>query len=117
LFALGCLIFDISTGERPYDGIDDQNYEEIERRYTAQVFPSLDGIPYRDASFKCWTLQYTSVDDLRSELRQYSKEAKGLSEHGRPEWCFEASHMSKLAICFVAFSSIIMLGVIRKRGL
>jgi len=83
LFALGCLIFEISTGVRPYDDIDDQNYEEIGRRYTARSFPSLDGNPYRDATLKCWTLQYTSVDDLRSELRQFSKETQGSREHGR----------------------------------
>ncbi|RJE16706.1 Protein tyrosine kinase [Aspergillus sclerotialis] len=53
LFALGCLIYDIFTGERPYNEIDDSDV--IERRYAAQIFPCLNCLRYQDIIFKCWT--------------------------------------------------------------
>ena len=58
IFALGCLIFEISTGLRPYDEIDDRDYKEIERLYAAQVFPLTDGLKYHTVIRKCWTSQY-----------------------------------------------------------
>lgn len=68
IFALGCLIFEVSTGLRPYDEIDDAHYEEIENRYTAQVFPCLNGLRYRNIIHKCWTSQYASVDQLIQDI-------------------------------------------------
>lgn len=65
LFALGCLIYEISTGVRPYNEIDD---EEVERLYSANVFPDLEGLRYRDVINKCWTLQYASVSMLQDDF-------------------------------------------------
>ncbi|KAJ5561475.1 hypothetical protein N7461_000236 [Penicillium sp. DV-2018c] len=70
LFALGCLIYEISTGERPYNEIDDCDSEEIERRYAAQQFPKLDGLRYQNIIFKCWSAQYPTVAALRSDWSQ-----------------------------------------------
>ncbi|KAL2822773.1 kinase-like protein [Aspergillus cavernicola] len=41
LFALGCLIYEISSGAHPYSEIED--LDEVARLYAAQVFPPLDG--------------------------------------------------------------------------
>lgn len=68
IFALGCLIFEISTGLRPYNEIDDEHYEEIERRYAAQEFPCLDGLRYQNIIYKCWTSQYASVDQIVQDI-------------------------------------------------
>lgn len=63
MFALRCLIYEISTSLRPYEEIDDR-HEEIQNRYAAQIFPSLDHLKYRNIIHKCWTSQYKRVNQL-----------------------------------------------------
>ncbi|KAJ5114402.1 hypothetical protein NUU61_000161 [Penicillium alfredii] len=70
IFALGCLIFEITTGLRLYDEINDDDYQEIESRYAIGQFPCLDGLPYREIIHKCWTCQYTNVDQLKRDLQK-----------------------------------------------
>ncbi|KAJ6003783.1 hypothetical protein N7540_011206 [Penicillium herquei] len=69
IFALGCLIFEIVTGIRPYNEIPDDECEEIERRYAAGRFPSLNGNPYGNIIFKCWTLQYVDVKQVKHDMK------------------------------------------------
>ncbi|PYI37004.1 kinase-like protein [Aspergillus indologenus CBS 114.80] len=65
LFALGCLIYEISTGRRPYEEIEDT--EEVEKLYHARQFPNLDGLKYQSIIYKCWTSQYTDANLLRGD--------------------------------------------------
>ena len=91
IFALGCLIYEISTGLPPYHEIDDEHYEEIERRYAAQEFPCLDGIRYQDIIYKCWASQYAGVDQIVRDIsscieggeagRDASSSETGISHH------------------------------------
>lgn len=76
LFALGCLIYEISTGVRPYNEIDD--HEEIERLYSASRFPNLEGLRYRDIINKCWTFQYSSAGMLQDDFSRCFTRDKGL---------------------------------------
>lgn len=39
LFAQSALVYEISTGRRPYDEIPDSDDEEVQRRFAAQVLP------------------------------------------------------------------------------
>ncbi|RDW74498.1 uncharacterized protein DSM5745_07160 [Aspergillus mulundensis] len=80
LFALGCLVYELSTGIRPYDEIDD---DEVERLYKAQTFPNLDGLKYRNIIYKCWTSQYEGVDALRVDYSHYTHQADkgGILQH------------------------------------
>jgi serine/threonine protein kinase len=66
IFTLGCLFFEIATGQRPYNEIDDD--EEIQQRYRDGQFPCLKGVLHNEIIYKCWTSQYTSVDELLHEL-------------------------------------------------
>lgn len=68
IFALGCLIYEISTGARPYNEIDD--LEEVGKFYAAQTFPDLEGLRYGDIIFKCWTSQYANADLLREDYNR-----------------------------------------------
>ncbi|KAJ5330566.1 hypothetical protein N7476_000349 [Penicillium atrosanguineum] len=70
IFALGCLIFEIMTGSRPYNEINDENYQEIVRRYSIGHFPSLEGLPYQEIIHKCWACQYTDMDQLKRDLQK-----------------------------------------------
>lgn len=68
LFALGSLVYEISTGRRPYDEIPDSDSEEVQNRYAARIFPCLDGLGYREIISNCWSSQYENIDQLRSDL-------------------------------------------------
>lgn len=120
LFALGCLIYEISTGERPYGEIDDRDYEEIERRYATQIFPKLDGLRYQNIIFKCWSTQYASVAALRTDLCQYLGRGEYLSGSGRLWHRFESSLISisflKLTLCAIGIGSVIFWGAYHKPG-
>ncbi|EAS34712.3 TKL protein kinase [Coccidioides immitis RS] len=72
LFALGCLIYEISTGIRPYHEIDT---EEIEKLYKAHIFPKLDGLKYQNIIYKCWTSQYEGVDELQGDYSHCTYQA------------------------------------------
>jgi serine/threonine protein kinase len=65
LFALGCLIYELSSGTRPYDKVED--VEEVARLYAKQTFPNIDGFRYQDLIYKSWTFAYTTVGMLRED--------------------------------------------------
>lgn len=66
IFALGSFIYEVSTGLRPFDEIDDE--DDIERMFAEHVFPCLDGLEFRQIIIKCWKSQYSSVDSIRADL-------------------------------------------------
>jgi serine/threonine protein kinase len=74
IFALGCLIFEIMTGNRPYDEIPDDACEEIERRYAIGAFPLLKENVYEKIILKCWTLQYVDVKQVKQDMKTLREE-------------------------------------------
>lgn len=68
LFALGCLIYEVSSGIRPYDDID---VEEVDRLYAIKSFPSLNGFRYHDLIQKCWHSEYTTASMLQDDFHRY----------------------------------------------
>jgi serine/threonine protein kinase len=111
LFALGCLIYEISTGQRPYNEIDDSESKEIERRYAAQIFPSLVGLKYRDIISKCWTSRYSSADMLRTDFDRCIRGSDGLREPTRSERRIESGLFQRpfvtLAVSIASASCVI----------
>lgn len=67
LFALGCLIYEITTGVRPYDEIPDDEIERVEHFYSSGQYPSLEGNPYKGIIYNCWTCRYTDIGQLRRD--------------------------------------------------
>ncbi|KAI9822030.1 MAG: hypothetical protein M1832_003202 [Thelocarpon impressellum] len=81
LFALGTTIYDIMVGHEPFpdlDNVDDQ--EEIEKRYIAGQFPTVDGVLAGDVIRKCWTLAYQSVDECAEELKALEERSQAQSQ-------------------------------------
>lgn len=74
IFALGCLIFEIMTGSRPYNEIPDDACEDIERRYAIGKFPSLKDNVYERIILKCWTLQYVDVKQVKQDMKTIREE-------------------------------------------
>ncbi|RAH42395.1 kinase-like protein, partial [Aspergillus brunneoviolaceus CBS 621.78] len=62
LFALGCLIFEIVAGYRPYEEIGDDDWETIAQNYSRGIFPPVEGIRYGDIIHQCWTSRYAKAD-------------------------------------------------------
>lgn len=80
LFALGCTIYEILLGRRPYEGMDD---EDIQRLYSEKCFPGLDGIEeeyWRDVIEKCWLCEYERATDILGDIPYIS-----CIEYGRLE--------------------------------
>jgi hypothetical protein len=68
IFAIGSLIYEITTGSRPYDDIED---DEVMKRYSSKDFPSLLGIECGGIIYKCWTQSYGNVDDVLHAVKQH----------------------------------------------
>jgi serine/threonine protein kinase len=113
IFALGCLIYEITTGLRPYDEIDDSNDEEIENRYSTGTFPCLDGVPYREIIRNCWTCQYTDINQLKVEFQDKTGVGRlfltaFLSRYARVIQVCRLSFTS-LTICVMMISGLLFL--------
>lgn len=68
LFALGSTVYELLLGEKPYEGMED---EEIQRLFSDKVFPTLDGIrdqQWRNIIQKCWTCQYSRASDILENI-------------------------------------------------
>ena len=50
---------------RPYEGLTE---EQIEEKYAAEEFPSLDGNLARDIIKKCWNEEYESAEEVANAL-------------------------------------------------
>ncbi|KAF2105483.1 hypothetical protein BDV96DRAFT_592411 [Lophiotrema nucula] len=61
VFAVGSLIFEISTGKRPYDDIED---EEVESFFRQKVFPRTTDVCFGDIIEKCWFGDFKSVAEI-----------------------------------------------------
>ncbi|KNG90832.1 hypothetical protein ANOM_000959 [Aspergillus nomiae NRRL 13137] len=68
LFALGCLIFEIVVGSRPYEEIADKDWETIAENYDRGIFPPAEGLKYGEIMYKCWTSKYMDARQLLSDI-------------------------------------------------
>ena len=78
LFALGSVIYEITTWKRPWRDLED---EEIEARYAREEFPPLDGNITCSIISRCWNEVYDTADDVVVDLEQCCK-----SIEGRKQW-------------------------------
>ena len=65
LFALGSAIYEIMVWAAPYEGLGD---EDIELKFAAEVFPSLEGVAAGHIIQMCWDEQYESSDEAVEAL-------------------------------------------------
>lgn len=65
LFGLGSAVYEIFVGSYPHEGLD---YDEIERKFAAEEFPSLDMIPAGDIIRKCWNEMFERADGVVEAL-------------------------------------------------
>ncbi|GJP87269.1 hypothetical protein AnigIFM60653_001136 [Aspergillus niger] len=107
LFALGCLIFEIMVGARPYEEISDEDWEVIAENYEHGIFPHTESLKYGDIIYKCWTSQYTAANELLPDIEsaEYSGrdvEADVSPSASRNYPMYNRMPVAALAICIVA---------------
>jgi serine/threonine protein kinase len=72
LFALGSVLYEISTGSRPHE---DESYpalydNKIARFYAADIFPDLSGLKMAHIINKCWKAGYESASEVLVDTRR-----------------------------------------------
>ena len=67
VFALGCLIYEVAAGKKPYEEIGEENWEQISSNYATGNCPCLDGLKYRHIIQKCWSIQYSNAQQVLLE--------------------------------------------------
>lgn len=68
LFALGSTVYKILLGRKPYKLTEE---EEIQRRFSQKVFPTLDEIrsqQWRRVIHKCWMCKYDCASDIFEDI-------------------------------------------------
>lgn len=68
LFAVGCLLYEILSGKRPFE---DLNVAEVEARYKERDFPSTADVEWYGYDLiivKCWNEHYHDVEELERDI-------------------------------------------------
>ncbi len=66
LFALGSAIYEILTGNKPYEELPSH---EVERLYQEKDFPDVSGLPCGDVIRKCWLCEFDSAQQVSDSLK------------------------------------------------
>lgn len=73
IFALGCLMFEIETGKKPFDELEERvekDCQEIERRARAREWENVEGLEFGDVMRKCWEGEFESVKEILEAVRE-----------------------------------------------
>ena len=66
LFALGSTIYEIMTGQPPYEDLPEQ---EVENKYMHKIFPDVETIPCGEVIKGCWHSQIKSADETMKLIK------------------------------------------------
>ncbi|KAI9841874.1 MAG: hypothetical protein M1837_000344 [Sclerophora amabilis] len=66
IFALGSTMYEILTGSRPYNDLEDA---DIEKAYQLEQYPDLERLKaFKTVIANCWTARYQTVDELLRDV-------------------------------------------------
>ena len=78
IFALGTVIYIITTGRVPFPGlVSMEDEDEVQRRFQAREFPTLERRLGGDVVRRCWTGAYESVSEVITDLQELSTGSQG----------------------------------------
>lgn len=66
IFALGSTIYGIVTSRQPYEDLSD---DEVEARYSQQIFPSVQDLPCGRVIMDCWRCEIHTAEEVMMRLR------------------------------------------------
>ncbi|RTE75458.1 hypothetical protein BHE90_010077 [Fusarium euwallaceae] len=67
LFALGSAIYEITTWQRPWEGLED---DEVEARYGREEFPEVGDNVAGSIITSCWKEKYANADEVVRDLEE-----------------------------------------------
>jgi serine/threonine protein kinase len=73
LFSLGCLFYEILTGNMPYKDFDSDKVWDL---YKDGVYPALDDVrpqAFAEVIRQCWNVEYPSISALQRDLHEISQ--------------------------------------------
>lgn len=71
IFGFGSTLYYIATRTTPFHHVESG---EVDKRFSAGVFPVVDGVLYGDIILTCWTGQVTSADKALSAFMSLSED-------------------------------------------
>lgn len=77
LFALGSTIYQIATGEKPYEGLGE---EDVERNFAEGTLPELERVLFGRVIRKCWDYEFESEAAVLHALGTEAEDLLGDSE-------------------------------------
>ncbi|KAH6621647.1 kinase-like domain-containing protein [Chaetomium sp. MPI-SDFR-AT-0129] len=66
IFALGSTIYEIVTSRQPYEDLSD---DEVEARYSQQIFPSVQELPCGQVIMDCWRCEIQTAEEVMTRLK------------------------------------------------
>ncbi|KAL2256208.1 hypothetical protein VTK26DRAFT_2020 [Humicola hyalothermophila] len=66
IFALGSTIYEIVTSRQPYEDLSD---DEVEARYSQQIFPSVQELPCGQIIMDCWRCKIQTAEEVMMRLK------------------------------------------------
>ncbi|KAK4120944.1 hypothetical protein N657DRAFT_578542, partial [Parathielavia appendiculata] len=66
IFAIGSTIYEIVTSRQPYEDLLD---DEVEARYSQQIFPSVQGLPCGQMIMDCWRCEIQTAEEFMMRLK------------------------------------------------
>ena len=72
IFALGGCLYEMASGQEPFEELLPHNKREIERRYARGILPDVRGLGSLGTLAKrCWTGEFNDVDQVVAEIRRF----------------------------------------------
>ncbi|KAL2177712.1 kinase-like domain-containing protein [Thermothelomyces heterothallicus CBS 202.75] len=77
IFALGSTIYEIVTSRQPYEDLSD---DEVEARYSQQIFPSVQELPCGQVIMDCWRYEVQTAEEVMMRLKAEMESALKASD-------------------------------------
>lgn len=69
LFALGSTIYEILTGNSPFEDVPS---DKVEQLYQEKIFPDVSDLPCGDVILKCWLREFDSAQQISDSIKIFS---------------------------------------------
>jgi len=92
IFAYGCAVYEIITGQPPYYEFETYPDRYVEQMYTAYQFPDVARLPLGELILHCWHGQFRTMDEV---IQKLEASQRSTSKRGRKAvtWAAVSSYL------------------------